>query len=211
MIRSICVLLVLGSSAWALTPEDCQPLVQHLSLLDPYMLFGRSHLVAAFSNSAEFGVVLEALESHWMDVTPSPFSTQEVVLQQADKINGTCFQSTFNVSHDRTGAAFSASHVNGSFQVLPSCLDCLLLSSTITHKHMERLLAAIGLDASTNATEVTTRVLYLMARDTAPTSSDLERFRQQARCLGFSGEPQFVYDQKHDFCAEGVGRHLSFD
>ncbi|KAK9527090.1 hypothetical protein VZT92_015752 [Zoarces viviparus] len=38
--------------------------------------------------------------------------------------------------------------------------------------------------------------------------SHLDHFKRQASCLGFSKDPDFIYDPKNGFCAEGEGRKI---
>ncbi|XP_078032211.1 uncharacterized protein LOC117263354 isoform X4 [Epinephelus lanceolatus] len=43
------------------------------------------------------------------------------------------------------------------------------------------------------------------------TDSEMEYFKKQASCLGFSREPDFLYDHKNGYCAEGEGIKMKFD
>lgn len=103
--------------------------------------------------------------------------------------------------------------------MLPSCDGCLVFSINSTARNIHKLLELLNI--KTEEREITARSLYLLgkkkqvgqkkppfvgnihqlvllvpARETSVKDSDLEHFKQQASCLGFSGEPDFRYDPK---------------
>ncbi|XP_032395341.1 uncharacterized protein LOC116704168 isoform X3 [Etheostoma spectabile] len=133
-------------STSALTPEECQPLVKPLPLIEPSMMYGRWITIAGYVDGEGFNAILKATESTWVNVTQSPSSPNVVVTHEKDKINGTCVDFAVNVTID-------------------------------------------GNTGSGSRKESTLK------------DSDVERFKQQASCLGFSREPDFLYDPKNELCA----------
>lgn len=109
------------------------------------------------------------------------------------------------------------------FNALPSCDGCLVYYGNSTVKNMDVITKAMNLDINGSNEEFTCRSLYLMGRRghtlaeknvkknphrnglltscfllsanvTMLKASDLEHFKQQASCFGFSGEPNYQYD-----------------
>ncbi|XP_033947381.1 uncharacterized protein [Pseudochaenichthys georgianus] len=204
--------LFLGS--WALTPEECQPLMTPLSLADPSMMYNRSHFLVGYSTSAVFGAMLKQMESSWCNISPSPSDPTGVVLVHDDKLNGVCMTTTANITIESDTASVSVKNFfSSTFHLLPSCDGCLVLSMNTTVQNMDTMLKQLKLNIAVAEEEVNLRCLYLLGRETTLKDSDFEDFKKQASCLGFSGEPQFIYDSKNGFCAEGesVTNDLNFD
>ncbi|XP_041810712.1 uncharacterized protein LOC121619959 [Chelmon rostratus] len=193
----------------ALTPEECEPLVKPLSLVDPSMMYGRLNFIMGYSDSEEYKAILKSLHSSWMNISASPHSTKEVVMYEENDINGTCFGSTFNTSIDGDTATSSMGNITTEFHLLPSCDGCVVFSGISTARNLEKFLDLVKLDSTNTREQFTTNAVYLMGRESTLTDADLEHFKQQASCLGFSGEPDFHYDTKNGFCKEGKGVKLS--
>uniref|UniRef100_A0A3B5MN71 Uncharacterized protein n=1 Tax=Xiphophorus couchianus TaxID=32473 RepID=A0A3B5MN71_9TELE len=90
--------------------------------------------------------------------------------------------------------------------VLPSCDGCLVLMINSTAKNIEILLQLFKLGNANIQNEVTARSLYFLG--SAVSESDMERFKKQASCLGFSGEPNFLHKPEKSFCKEEESIHL---
>ncbi|XP_039676290.1 uncharacterized protein LOC120571417 isoform X1 [Perca fluviatilis] len=194
-------------SCSALTSEECQPLVTPLSLVDPSMMYGRSNFLVGYVDRDIYRGILKTTESSWMNFTASP-SANEVVMSQTNKMNETCLASSVKVTIDGNTATTSIANTTSVFHFLPSCDGCLVMSINATVRDLDKFATMLKLNVDVSGEEVNVRALYLLGREATLKDSDLERFKQQASCLGFSGEPDFLYDPKKGFCAEGEGIKL---
>ncbi|XP_035537361.1 uncharacterized protein LOC118342805 [Morone saxatilis] len=193
----------------ALTPEECQPLVTPLSLADANMMYGTKYFIMGYTSTEQYNNILKITDSSLMKITPSPSSTNEVLMYQNNKMNGSCFSLTVNVTLDGNIATTSLKNITTTFHVLPSCDGCLVFSGNSTARNLKTFFQSVNIDNSFNEEEVTTHVLYLMGKESTLKDSDLEHFKQQASCLGFSREPDFHHDPKKDFCSEDEGLQIS--
>ncbi|XP_044028079.1 uncharacterized protein LOC122864574 [Siniperca chuatsi] len=205
------LLVGLFLSSSALTPEECQPLITPLSLVDPYMMYGRTNFIMGYTDNDIYNSILKSTESSWIKITPSPFSPSGVIMSQENKINGTCFASAVNVTIDGNTATASLGNVTSMFHVLPSCEGCLVFSINSTARNLDKFLHFMKVNSTVKEEEVTARALYLMGSESTLKDSDLEHFKQQASCLGFAREPDFHYDPKKGFCSEGEGIKMPFN
>ncbi|KAF1382104.1 hypothetical protein PFLUV_G00160980 [Perca fluviatilis] len=127
---------------------------------------------------------------------------------QQSKMKKTCVAASVKVTIDGNTATTSLANTTSMFHMLPSCDGCLLMSLNATVRDLDKLATLMKLNVDVSGEEVNIRSLYLLGREATLKDSDLERFKQQASCLGFSGEPDFLYDPKKGFCAEGEGLKL---
>ncbi|XP_019129613.2 uncharacterized protein LOC104940066 [Larimichthys crocea] len=199
--------LVLTTSA--LTPEECQPLTKPLSLADSSMLQSRLNLMMGYSDAEAVNTILKSTESYWMKMTPSASDKNELTVHEENKINGSCIGLSFSMRIDGDAGEMSVGNISKAFHVLPSCDGCVVFKSNITGRNVGKLFRQSNINMDLTDEELTTHATFLLARETSVKDSDLEQFKQQASCLGFTGEPNFSYDPKNDFCAEGEGSHLS--
>ncbi|KAK1892261.1 Saxitoxin and tetrodotoxin-binding protein 1 [Dissostichus eleginoides] len=199
-LRGLLLVSGLFLSSWALTPEECQPLVTPFSLADPSMMYGRSYILAGYNDNDVFKAILKTLESSWMNVTDSPSG---VFMSQFNKLNGTCLLSreTVSVTFDGNTASVSFINMSTTMHILPGGDGLTVTSVNSTVKHFDLVLKNLNIP-SENREEISLRALYLMGREATLKDSDLEEFKKQASCLGFSGEPQYIYNPKNGFCTE---------
>ncbi|XP_049457615.1 uncharacterized protein LOC125904316 [Epinephelus fuscoguttatus] len=204
-------LLVAGLllSTSALTPEECQSLVTPLSLADRSTMYGRWNFITGYTDNEVYNTIGRLTESTWMNITPSPSNPNEVVVSQEDKINGTCITSVVNITIDGNTLSSSYFNITSEFYLLPSCDSCLLMSVNSTARNLDKLLQMMNFSSNVTGDKINARALYLNARESTLQDSDLEHFKQQASCLGFSREPDILYDPKNEFCAEGEGIKMS--
>ncbi|XP_078032209.1 uncharacterized protein LOC117263489 isoform X1 [Epinephelus lanceolatus] len=243
-------LLVVGLflSTSALTPEECQPLVTPLSLADRSVMYGRTNLIAGYSDGEVFNNILKLTESCWINLSPSSSADRDVMSEE-NKINGTCVSTTINVTIDSNTMTMSlntvtlcnrldlqvnpslilwikdflqdrphltlflssVANLTSALQLLPSCDSCLLFNVNSTARNLKKLLDKMNFNSNVTEDEINFQALYLMSRESTLKDSDLEHFKQQASCLGFSREPDFLYDPKNEFCAEGEGVKMTSD
>ncbi|XP_035771193.1 uncharacterized protein LOC118455659 [Neolamprologus brichardi] len=209
--------LVLSSSA--LTPEECKPLVTPLSMEDPSVVRLLWLLPRSVGWPVEFtgerGAEVRLVQT---DLQSAGGSRQQTVTEGrrvsevgvslfflSDVLrNGTCMISTTNVTFEGNTATVEMANSTSSFYLLPSCDGCLvfMINSTARNtKHLLKLLK-IDLDASD---EIAAHSLYLLGKGSTLKEPELEHFKQQATCMGFSGEPHYIYNPEKSFCAEGEG------
>ncbi|XP_034006750.1 uncharacterized protein LOC117498718 [Trematomus bernacchii] len=205
-LRGLLLVSGLFLSSWALTPEECQPLVTPLSLADPSMMYNRSHLQVGYTDNAVFGAILKHLESSRLYISPSPSDPKGIVFAFEDKLNGICMSTTANITIEGdTASASVGNDFSTTFHLLPGCDGCLVLSRNVTSKDLDTLVKLLKINITVTAEEVNRRGVYLLGREATLKDSDIDDFKKQASCLGFSGEPQFIYDSKNGYCAEGEG------
>ncbi|XP_028457982.1 uncharacterized protein LOC114571296 [Perca flavescens] len=203
--------LFLSSSA--LTPEECQPLVKPLLLIEPSMMYGRWSTLAGYVDGEGFNAILKATESVSVNVTQSPSSPNVVVISEKDKINGTCVDLALNLTIDGNTASGKCVTVKtqkvlqlgdmlfSELHILPSCDGCFILNVNTTVRNLNMLFQQLNINMDVTVGEVNIRAIYLIGKETTLKDSELEHFKQQASCLGFSREPDFIYDPKNGFCA----------
>ncbi|XP_075931712.1 uncharacterized protein LOC142931599 [Anarhichas minor] len=198
--------LFLSSSA--LTPEECQPLITPLSLADPAMMYGRLNLIMGYTDNEIYTNILRVTQSMWLNITPSPSSSNTVIFSQENKINGSCVSAKVNTTIDGNTVSMILSNITSMFHLLPTFDGYALMSLNSTIRNLEKLVSMLNVNSNATAEEVNIHALYLMGNGTALKDSDMEHFKRQASCFGFFKEPDFIYDPKNGFCAEGEGRQI---
>ncbi|MED6294803.1 hypothetical protein CHARACLAT_024921 [Characodon lateralis] len=110
------------------------------------------------------------------------------------------------------GDTIIASYFNmtSEFQVLPSCDGCLVFMINSTAKNIKNLLHLMKLIDLELPEEISARSLYILGKGQTLTESDLEHFKKQASCLGFSGELDFLFNPEKSLCKEDEGIRLPF-
>ncbi|XP_042362152.1 uncharacterized protein LOC121957580 [Plectropomus leopardus] len=204
------LLVGLFLSTSALTPEECRPMLTPLSLDDRSTMYGRWNFITGYTDNEVYNSIGRLTESTWMKISPSPFNPNAVVLSQEDKINGTCMTSVVNVTIDGNALSTSYFNITSEIHLLPSCDGCMVMSVNSTARNLDKLLQAMKFHSDVTGDEINARALYLSGRESTLKDSDLEHFRKQASCLGFSREPDFHYDPNNGFCAEGEGTKMAF-
>ncbi|XP_059205486.1 uncharacterized protein LOC131984614 [Centropristis striata] len=192
--------LFLSSSA--LTPDECKPLLTPLSLDNVSTMYGRWNFHMGFIDNEAFRAILKVTESSWMNIT---LSDDKTFVTQQEKLNGTCLATKVEVHINGDTVTISVPNITSHFHLIPGCDGCMVMNIKNTARNLGSLVQKLHLNANVTDEELHFPALYLMARESSLQDSDLERFKQQASCLGFSGEPDYHYDPKNEFCAEGEG------
>uniref|UniRef100_A0A8C2YZ34 Uncharacterized protein n=1 Tax=Cyclopterus lumpus TaxID=8103 RepID=A0A8C2YZ34_CYCLU len=161
-------------SSWALTPEECRPLITPLSMT-PSMIYGKSHFLFGYTDNEVYNGFMKNIESYWNNVIPSTFVVN----------NLTCTDNFLSSVDNFT----SLNHM------LPTCDGCLLYSFNRTFRNMDNMYHRMRLAAYATSEEHIMSGLHLFG--TTLKDSELEHFRKQASCLGFNREPDFIYDPKN--------------
>ncbi|XP_008329141.1 uncharacterized protein LOC103393827 [Cynoglossus semilaevis] len=193
--------LILCSSAP--TQDECETLLQPVSLKNIAKFYGRFNIITVFAEGV-YDKIMSSMESSWINNTAGTLDGVEALaMSEVNKINGKCFsaKSTMKLVEDKVLAEYA--NITTSFHVLPGSEDVMVFSCNSTFSgDIDGLLQFLNLDVLGSPPEGVIRSLYLMSHHTTVKDSDLKQFKQQASCLGFQGEPVFQYDPKNGFCSE---------
>ncbi|XP_039978134.1 uncharacterized protein LOC120786638 isoform X2 [Xiphias gladius] len=173
-------------------------------------MLGRMNTLLGYTDSEIFNELLKLTESSWLKISASPFSPGELVMSEENKIQGNCFGSSVNITFNGDTATASIANITSVFHVLPSCEGCLVFSINTTVRDFSKFLHVMKLNITAEAEALDARSLYLMGKESTVKDADLEHFKQQASCLGFSREPDFHHNPEKEFCEEGEGVSLKF-
>ncbi|XP_062291825.1 uncharacterized protein LOC133996252 [Scomber scombrus] len=198
------LLAALHLSSSAPTHEECSALVSHLSLSDPSVMYGRLNFIMGYADHEAYSSILKMTESSWIKISPSPDDVQSILMSQENRINGSCSGSTTKVTIQGDTLSTDVYNVTSSFHVHRTGSDCFSFSINSTARNLGKLLRLMKLDGPF-PDEITSRAFYVFSRETTVKDSDLENFKKQASCFGFTKEPDFHFDPKKEFCAEGEG------
>ncbi|XP_030002891.1 uncharacterized protein LOC115428186 [Sphaeramia orbicularis] len=201
--------LVLGFclSSSAPTHEECETMVTPKSLEDPSPLFHRWTFVMGFANHSVYQNMLTTTQSSWTRLSQLA-DHKEIAMHQSNKMNEKCFHSQTNVTIEGNTAKIELVNVTSELQVIPThCDKCVALKVHSEAKHLNNVLHF--LNYTFTAPDVfQNEAFYLMSTESMVEEADLDYFKKQAACLGFHGEPDFVYDPKNSFCEENEGLHI---
>ncbi|KAF6731567.1 hypothetical protein FQA47_020861 [Oryzias melastigma] len=131
-------------------------------------------------------------------------------MSQENRINGTCVGSTVKMTLEGLRARVAFTEMDATLSVLPSCDGCFVFYINYTANDVKKLLEHINVSDKDLADQAQGRSLYLMGKQLTLSPSDLEHFRKQASCLGFLGEPDFLFNPEKSFCREGEGLRLPY-
>ncbi|CAB1421505.1 unnamed protein product [Pleuronectes platessa] len=189
------------------TPEECSQLVSPLSEDIGSKMLGSWNVLACYTQGELFHHILKITESSRLTITNS--SDGGVEYSEHNKMKGQCFSSVAHVKIDGDTATVSMLNITSVFHVLSSSDDFLVFNVNSTIGNLDQTLNFMNISLS-GVEGTTAHSVYLMGRETRVKDSDLERFKRQASCLGFSREPDFHHDQKKDFCTEAESVKLMF-
>uniref|UniRef100_A0A3P9PSH8 Uncharacterized LOC103472539 n=1 Tax=Poecilia reticulata TaxID=8081 RepID=A0A3P9PSH8_POERE len=156
-------------------------------------IYGKVNFLAGYTDHDFHGDMLKLTESSWVNITKSPKGNNEIVMIQGSNINGTCLKNTQSMNIEGNTITSSILNMTSESHVLPSCDGCLVLMINSTTKNVKILIQLFKLSASNTQEEISARSLYFLGRGSAMAESDMELFKKQASCLGFSGEPNFLH------------------
>nr|BAR88510.1 tribytltin binding protein type 1 [Takifugu poecilonotus] len=192
----------------ALADEECRPLKMPKSLADHSVLFGKMHFIAGYTDLDVFQAILNITDSSWIEFSDAPGNPEELVMFESNKLNGNCVTSNINITIDGNKATASGANFTSEFQLLPSCDGCLALIMNTTIKNLDSLLKLMKIDIKPESNDVRALSFYLLANETSLPESDLENFKNQASCFGFTRDPDYQYDPKKAFCQKDEGVHI---
>ncbi|XP_068188686.1 uncharacterized protein [Antennarius striatus] len=197
-------------SVSALTPEECQPLITPVSLADRSMIYGRHNFLAGYTDHEALKLFLKVTQSTWVRFSASESNPNEAALFEDNKMNGQCYESNVNALIEGDKMKMLLTNWTSVFQVLPSVDGCHVFNFNNTVRNIDGFLKMFNIDKTFGDEEIHACGLYLMCKQSSVTDSDLESFKKQAGCLGYSGELDFQYDPQNGFCTEGAGTVVDF-
>uniref|UniRef100_A0A3Q3GCS9 Apolipoprotein M n=1 Tax=Labrus bergylta TaxID=56723 RepID=A0A3Q3GCS9_9LABR len=167
--------LFLSSSA--LSVEECRPLVMPLPTFEPVSLL-------CSSLYEPHRVLFKTTKSQWIDFIQTSPDHKE-------------FVQDIGISFLLLTLFFSSeSNFTCTYHSLPTCEGCLLY--TVDSRTNNQLIHIMNITEPKTIAEVKSyQAFYLMAKESTVKHSDLEHAKKQARCLGFTGEPDFIYNPKN--------------
>ncbi|XP_060948370.1 uncharacterized protein LOC133025662 [Limanda limanda] len=189
------------------TPEECSQLVSPLSVDIGSKMLGSWNVLACYTEGELFNYFLNLTESSRLNITNS--SDGGVEFSEFNKIGGQCISSVAKVKIHGATATVSMMNITSVFHVLSSSDDSLIFDVNSTIGNMDQMMSFMNITVP-GVEGTTAHTVYLMGRETTVKDSDLERFKQQASCLGFSREPDFHHDLKNGFCTEEESVKLKF-
>nr|XP_057902825.1 uncharacterized protein LOC131101567 [Doryrhamphus excisus] len=186
----------------ASSDKDCSPWVTPLSLADHQKMLGKWNLISAYTDHDVYNGIFKVTQSTRMTISESGAS-KDVVLYEEMRMNGTCYGSNFNISIQHDVASTSVANISTSFHLLPACDSCMVLSSNSSAHNLRAFLETFHIHIPNDIAipdHINMRAVYLLAHQDHAKDADLDHFKEQAHCLGFSGEPVFMFDPKEGFC-----------
>ncbi|XP_061752714.1 uncharacterized protein LOC133550729 [Nerophis ophidion] len=197
-----CLLFLFASFSSVATDDECSPLTTPLSLDQRQQLTGTRNFISGYSDHDVYNAILKITQSSVMTFNESTFNDKDVFVYEEMKMNGTCYGTKLNISVDHNLASAIMGTISSTMHFLPTCEGCQVLSINSTARDLKTFLEAFQVYIPNNTNdEMKVRALYLFASGDSVKDSDLEHFKKQAQCLGFSGEPNFIFDPKEGSCA----------
>ncbi|XP_049607836.1 saxitoxin and tetrodotoxin-binding protein 1-like [Syngnathus scovelli] len=198
-------LFALACSAAVASPpaEECAPLLAPLSLDNRQQLSGQWTFIAGYTDNKAYDAILKITDGSRLNISAAAHNDKDLFIYEEMGMNGTCYGSKMNISIDGNMASGKMQNISSTYQLLPTCDGCQVMNINSTASNLKDFLGAFGihLDDIVND-QISIRALYLIAQGNKVTDSQLENFKKQAECLGFSGEPMFLIDPKKDFCED---------
>ncbi|XP_034016699.1 uncharacterized protein LOC117501842 isoform X3 [Thalassophryne amazonica] len=178
--------------------------------MDHSMLSGTWYFIEGFTDHEPFKSILKALEMTRLKMVLTPDNADVLQVLEENKFNGTCYRSKFNMTIDHDTGMSKAGTIETVFHLLPTCSDCLLFSINTTGTGFDKIQKMLGLPVTVGDEEIHARAFYLMSQKTSVKEEDLQHFKKQAACAGFSGDSDYQYDSSKEFCAEDEGQEITF-
>ncbi|XP_077364287.1 uncharacterized protein LOC144008094 [Festucalex cinctus] len=194
-------LFALACAGAAPTADECAPLLAPLPLDDRQQLSGWRTFISAYTDNEAFKAILRITDSTRLQVSAAAHNDKDLLLYEEMMMNGNCYGTKLNISVDGKVASATMQNISSVYRLLPTCAGCQVMSINSTAHHLKDFLEAFGIrvDGLGNE-EISARSLYLFAAGKEASDSDLEGFKKQAACLGFSGEPNFIMEPQKDLC-----------
>ncbi|XP_061787375.1 uncharacterized protein [Nerophis lumbriciformis] len=197
-----CLIFLFASFSSAATDDECSPLTTPLSLDDRHKLVGTRTFISGYTDHDVYNGFLETTQSTQMTFNESTLNDKDMFLYEEVKMNGTCYGTKLNISIDHNLASATMGNISSTIHLLPTCEGCQVLSINSTARDMKTFMESFHIYIPNNTNdEMKVRALYLFASGDSVKDSDLEHFKKQAQCLGFSGEANFLFDPKEGSCA----------
>ncbi|XP_060915740.1 uncharacterized protein LOC132991125 [Labrus mixtus] len=187
--------LFLSSSA--LSVEECRPLVMPLPTFEPS--YGRWIFIMGWITGDPHRVLFKTTQSQWIDFIKTSPNDKEFVQDIGIRHPTYCKYGSHPITIHSNTALTDKSNFTCTYHSLPTCEECLLYF--VDSRTNNQLIHIMNITEPKNIAEVESyQALYLMAKESTVKHSDLEHAKKQARCLGFTGEPDFIYNPENSLC-----------
>ncbi|KAM6974098.1 uncharacterized protein LKV04_015768 [Tautogolabrus adspersus] len=193
------LLLVAGFllSNSALSVEECRPLITPLPTFEPS--YGRWIFIMGWITSDPHRELFKTVKSQWIDFIKTSPNDKEFVQDIGIRHPTHCKFGSHPVTIHSNTALTDKSNFTCTYHSLPTCEGCLLY--TVDSRTNNNLIHIMNIDEPKTIAEVKNyRAFYLMAKEPTIKHHDLANAMKQAKCLGFDGEPDFIYDPKDTLC-----------
>ncbi|XP_060915717.1 uncharacterized protein LOC132991113 isoform X2 [Labrus mixtus] len=192
--------LVVGffMSSSAQSVEECRPLVTPLPTFEPS--YGKWIFIMGWIDSEPFKVLFRSAKSQWINFRETPGQPKELVEDIGIRHPTYCKYGSSPVTLHMNTAVTDKTNFSCTYHSLPTCEGCLLY--TVHSRNNNNLLPIMNITNPTTIHEVKGyRAFYLMAKENHVKHYDMMHTMKQARCLGFTGEPDFIYNPENSLCS----------
>ncbi|XP_065804362.1 uncharacterized protein [Labrus bergylta] len=190
--------LFLSSSAQ--TVEECRPLITPLPTFEPS--YGRWIFIMGWITSEPHRELFKTTKSQWIDFIQTSRDHKQFVQDIGIRHTTYCKYGSHPVTVHSNLAATDKSSFTCTYHSLPTCEGCLLY--TVDSRTNNNLIHIMNITEPQTIAEVESyRAFYLMAKENHVKHHELVHAMKQARCLGFTGEPDFIYDPEDTLCEKG--------
>ncbi|XP_060915730.1 uncharacterized protein LOC132991119 isoform X3 [Labrus mixtus] len=164
--------------------------------------YGKWIFIMGWIDSEPFKVLFRSAKSQWIDFRQTPGYPKELVEDIGIRHPTYCKYGSSPVTLHMNTAVTDKTNFSCTYHSLPTCEGCLLY--TVNSRNNNNLLPIMNITNPTTIHEVKGyRAFYLMAKENHVKHYDMMRTMKQAKCLGFTGEPDFIYDPENTLCIKG--------
>ncbi|KAJ0055209.1 hypothetical protein NL108_012726 [Boleophthalmus pectinirostris] len=178
--------------------SECHRLKHTMSLKDKTPILGQFHYIQGFSDSPFYKSFLKMTSSFWYNITET---SSGFYMQQFVKWNGTCVVLASNATIKGHTAVVHLHNMTSWVQVFNVSQNSVLVRARTKAQNIHNFLHHLRIDPTEHKPDLDSVSLYLASRRTDVSDRDLQLFRDHAQCTGFTGEPDYSY-QNQEFCSE---------
>ncbi|XP_041665949.1 uncharacterized protein LOC121524571 [Cheilinus undulatus] len=197
-LSALFLILGLFLSSSATSVEECRALITPLSTFEPQL--GRWNFIMGFIDSNPHKVLFKTTKTHWTEYIKTGSVSHPVYKQLIGIKHPTyCKYGSFPMTLHSNTALVDKSNFTCTHHSLPTCQNCLLY---LVNARNNDITVNSGDNPDPQAIPEVKyyRAFYLMAKANHINHSDYVHALKQAKCLGFTGDPDFILDPKSEYC-----------
>ncbi|KAM9470181.1 uncharacterized protein Hap1MRO34_012227 [Clarias gariepinus] len=179
---SFTLALLSGLALSFIIEPNCTELKKPLELGGNYSSIMGKWILAVGAYHGTMEAIGQVMDTHWMELSP-PTNDDTFLLRQAFRINNNCTFESMKYSFKNNPLHQPNNSGNIQSYLLPSCSNCL--TDYISKQDDKE----------------TSRAFFLFSRERNVSTSAVDLFRKQAKCLGFP-EPLTFYSTTSELCPE---------